>query len=540
VDKELEESLLKAIKAAKRYARNTLAAPETPNRVPQDALVNAFRQVPRAWAKWQQALPTIQQAQQAHQDYLQHSNQATTSLLPASTLPYPSPATATTAQQSQIAHGVSQSSHALQSSQAPLQSSQTPSPSTTPLPAPHVAHNRHKSRFTPYERLPAQPVPSDRAGSEPRPEQQNEMQPSVHFQQHASQLPLQAPRSTGPERRPKRLKVAERTRRGELEPVRRLRQLDQPFTPGLYDVHPDLRPGGQLPFPKVDFKHSLRDCPDYPSRSEDPSKVNNLLARASLLRLAQDECQKICYGVYFVTQGNRKHMTCPYILYPGRCRNSHSLQQGVIDFVVTQRGVAHATIQKMMSSIVISGATGHVPPIQIPNASSHIAPTPAELDVQTPPIDPTQLESNTPGRSTSVTSNLHGRSAPKAPVTDGPWASGRTVQDRIRAEDAERTRLTRENPVSHHAYLTETYRPSSGHQSTTSTYHSRPRSNIQPGTSATPVRLSGANQFTTAQDSHDQEVASGPSKENSKFAETPHNPITRGSHKGAKFENNDD
>jgi hypothetical protein len=140
------------------------------------------------------------------------------------------------------------------------------------------------------------------------------------------------------------------------------------------DVEPDHRPGGRLPFPKVEFKRAIEDCPAYPLR-KDNRKINDMLSRPWLLGLAQDECQKICYGVYFV---NHRSAACPYISTPDRCRNSHSLHQGVIDFVVTRRGVSHKVIQNMVESIKISGASAFVPPIKVPNAPSSVAPTPAQ------------------------------------------------------------------------------------------------------------------------------------------------------------------
>jgi hypothetical protein len=526
--------MLESIKRAKKHARNIVAFPQTTPNLPSDRMVAGFRQYPRVWQKWLQVQPLVNQAQDAHRNYLQSGNQSSSGPQhaqvipqPVQTAPQPVQPSGAPAQQFPIAQGPLQYSHVVQSGPATTQDTSQE----------HIPREMLKSRYAPS---------GGHIKLEPQPQQQSANQPLPQHQQHSTQATAQATPSDNKKPRPERLTVAEKARRGQSEPERKPPKESQVlFTPGPYDVHPDNRPGGKLPFPKVEFSRPLRECPDYPKRTDFPDRMNNLLARASLLSLAQDECQKICYGVYYITHGNKHSAVCPYILEPERCRNNHALEQGVIDFVVTQRGVTHATINKLIQSIMISGASGHVPPIKVPEAPSRIGPTPAQLNqltgasqVYPPPVQnpvqnpaavttvtpqqqpvPVTTQTGAPTGSTPVAPQQQGRTAPKYPVTQGLWANARAAVEQIQADDAEKARLARENPVTHVPEMQETHRTGPGEQATTSTYASAPIKGATKDTSDTPSSQVQADTSNAAQDSNNQQQASGPAKPSANSSE---------------------
>jgi hypothetical protein len=324
--------------------------------------------------------------------------------------------------------------------------------------------------------------------------------------------------------------TSQRTRDGihqTLPPSRRQEQR----TTGQWNVEVDQRPGGRLPYPRVDYKHSLEGCPDYPMRSDDRNKVNTLMVRPGLLHLASDECQKACFGVYFVNHGNKRFTTCPYIRTPDRCRNSHNLQQGVIDFIVTKRGIPHRTIQEMIDSIIISGASGHVPPIRVPNAPSQVALTPAQQvasrrsnssgqprqtaprpvdhssyvgassSVPLPENTHTPIQSNASANINSPVAPVYvghrsqDRAPPRTSVSSEPFStytSEQRNQARFRAEDDETAQLVHKAPVTHHPDMNQSYQPNPRRSYVRNTYSGSHRFDRREGS---PGNYPGQSQF---------------------------------------------
>jgi hypothetical protein len=348
----------------------------------------------------------------------------------------------------------------------------TPQSDTATPVQPIRDHSRSRYAPAPHASISTPGTPREA----PRDNSQHRLAPTTPFQSR-SQLNAQS--------------TSQRTRDGihqTLPPSRRQEQR----TTGQWNVEVDQRPGGRLPYPRVDYKHSLEDCPDYPMRLDDRNKVNTLMVRPGLLHLASDECQKACFGVYFVNHGNKRFTTCPYVRTPDRCRNSHNLQQGVIDFIVTKRGIPHRTVQEMIDSIIISGASGHVPPIRVPNAPSQVALTPAQQ------VASRRSNSSGQPRQTAprpVDHRSQNRTPPRTLVTGEPFStytSEQRKQARFRADDDETTQLVHKAPVTHHSDMNLSYRPNSRRSYIRDTYSGSQRFD---GREVSPGNYPGQSQF---------------------------------------------
>jgi hypothetical protein len=237
----------------------------------------------------------------------------------------------------------------------------------------------------------SRPVPH--LQTNPRPQQQHSQPPPQEcgqpLSQQYSQPPQQqydrpaVPRPTAPAVSSRHLSRAQRNALPDaaIPPVSAQSRPDH-FKNEYGRLAPDIRPGGKAPWNAMKPSRYLEECYRYPESTHEPGKRENLVARPILLNLAVDETLQTCFGVYFLNEYNRHTKLCPYIMEPDLCRNNHRLTQDQIDWVVTNRGVKHSTIQEIVDSIELAGAGPYVPVIRVPTQPSATAMTPAQLRLQ--------------------------------------------------------------------------------------------------------------------------------------------------------------
>jgi hypothetical protein len=64
--------LFHTIQDIRSRAFDTLRAPQHPIATPGDNVIGAFLQYPGTWGAWQRTLPVVEEAQEAHEQYLRN------------------------------------------------------------------------------------------------------------------------------------------------------------------------------------------------------------------------------------------------------------------------------------------------------------------------------------------------------------------------------------------------------------------------------------------------------------------------------------
>ncbi|KAJ4340202.1 hypothetical protein N0V95_007583 [Ascochyta clinopodiicola] len=187
---------------------------------------------------------------------------------------------------------------------------------------------------------------------------------AAHAQHMASQYALQpqAPQAAQPQAsqavqyqeseatQPAVLPTARTKGKGKSNPAPSLLSTDLPLsctwsarTAGTNNyLKVNARPGGKLEHSHRNVKHEVRSRTRYGTKKDGTARSFEFIV--SHLNLCGDENPRICYGVF----GNGP--LCPYISTPDECAYYHSLEQGVLDFMVTKRGVSHAYIDRIIGN----------------------------------------------------------------------------------------------------------------------------------------------------------------------------------------------
>jgi hypothetical protein len=239
----------------------------------------------------------------------------------------------------------------------------------------------------------------------------------------------------------------------------------------VLDPRPEQRHGGKAPWERFIFKIPLSDCTEYPEDLRDPAKRNDMHLRPwNYLRLYQDEDPGLCYGIFMA---DRRHR-CPYADRPGECRNQHQLDQTILDWIVSNRGVTHRDAEQLVEKYRRNTPTELQKSLKVPHVKSHVAATPESLEHARK-----SSQTEKPTKQTFQTNK--GKSS--------AWANSMAS---ILAKDEEKRKLQKaatHTPIIHETQTTNGTKQITVHPATpvTSPSPSSPVSTTDPAQSASPV-----------------------------------------------------